>query len=265
MIRGDVWTPSRRQPRPDVAVVVCHGFKGFKDWGFFPYASRTLATRLGCPVVAFNFSGCGVGDDLESFTEPEAFGHNTFSLECADLNAVLSGLSEGKLGELTFPSIGRFGVLGHSRGGVAAILSGERADVVALVTWAAIASPMRYAAMFEGVEPGGFVEIVNARTGDVLPLYADVVDDLESNAERLDLEASLGRSRIPLMVIHGTEDPTVPPNDARRLTAASPHARLEFIDGAGHTFEVGHPFAEPSPELTAALGLTGEHFDRYLT
>ncbi|MDH3297303.1 MAG: alpha/beta fold hydrolase [Gemmatimonadota bacterium] len=264
MIRGDLWTPSVAT-LPDAAIVVCHGFKGFKDWGFFPFASETLATRLGCPVVAFNFSGSGVGEDLESFSERDAFGHNTFSRECADLDAVLGGLAEGRLGDLSFAGACRFGVLGHSRGGVAAILSAERPDVFALVTWAAIASPARYAELFEGVEPGGFVEVTNARTGDVLPLYRDVVDDLNTDGERFDLESSLRRSRIPLLVVHGTEDATVPSEDARHLARAGHRARLEFIEGAGHTFEVGHPFAGPSPELSVALALTADHFKRHLT
>mgnify|MGYP001812292490 CR=1 FL=1 len=264
VLRGDLWTPTAPVEGADTGLVICHGFKGFKDWGFFPFASRTLVSRLHCPVVSFNFTGSGIGDDPESFSEREAFGHNTFSRECADLEAVLDGLAEGRLGALSFPRVTRFGVLGHSRGGVATILSAERTDVVAIATWAAIASPLRYAALFEGVEPGGTVEITNARTGEVLPLYSDVVLDLEANRDRFDLNASLARSRVPLLVVHGTEDLAVPVEDGRQLAAAGVDASLEIIDGAGHTFEVGHPFMGPSPELTAALSFTGDHFERHL-
>jgi pimeloyl-ACP methyl ester carboxylesterase len=264
VLRGDIWTPGVPKDGADAGLVICHGFKGFKDWGFFPFASRTLATRLGCPVVSFNFTGSGIGDDLESFSECEAFGHNTFSRECGDLDAVLDGLAEGRLGASSFKAISRIGVLGHSRGGVATILSAERPEVVAIATWAAIASPMRYAALFEGVEPGAAVEITNARTGDVLPLFPDVLLDLQANRQRFDLDASLMRSRVPLLVVHGSEDSSVPVEDGRHLAAAGVDATLEIIEGAGHTFEVGHPFMGPSPELTAALSLTGDHFERHL-
>lgn len=263
VIRADYWTPADLL-HPHAAVVVCHGFKGFKDWGFFPHTSETLAARLGCPVVSFNFSGCGVGEDLESFSEPEAFGHNTFSRECSDLDAVLDGLEGGRFGDLQVPRADSIGVLGHSRGGVAAILAGERPGVVAVATWAAIASPFRYADAFEGVEPGGFVEVVNARTGDVLPLYRDVVDDLESDPSRFDLGASLGRSAVPLLVIHGSDDASVSPEDAHELAAAGHGVRLALIPGTGHTFGVGHPFAGPSVELDAVLDLTVDHFSRHL-
>jgi pimeloyl-ACP methyl ester carboxylesterase len=241
-------------------VVVCHGFKGFKDWGFFPHASETLAARLGCHVVSFNFSGSGVGEDLETFSEPESFGRNTFSKECADLDAILDGLAAGQLGDLRIPRAESVGILGHSRGGVAAILAGERPGVSAVTTWAAISSPFRYADAFENVGPGGFVEVTNARTGDVLPLYRDVVDDMEANPQRFDLESSLRRSAVALLVVHGTEDAAVSVSDAHQLADAGMGARLELIPGAGHTFEVGHPFAGPSPELSTAIDFTVEHF-----
>lgn len=264
-LRGDLWTPP---PSGDTdagrAVIVCHGFKGFKDWGFFPHAARHFAVRLGCPVVTFNFTGSGVGADFDSFTEREAFARNTFSKELEDLTAVLAGLEGGELGDVTFGPVGRLGVLGHSRGGVAAILAGELPPVRAIVTWAAIASVERYASMFVGLDEDEPVLVRNARTGDVLPLHRDVVEDMRAHPGRFDLAASLGRSGIPLLVVHGTGDTSVPPEDGRRLAAASPHARLALIEGAGHTFEAGHPFEGATPELERALELTVQHFDTHL-
>lgn len=264
ILRGDLWSPAEPAWPTDRAVLVCHGFKGFKDWGFFPHASSRLARELGCHVVSFNFTGSGVGADLENFTEPEAFGHNTFSKELDDTSAVLQGLEAGRLGEVVCPPATRIGVLGHSRGGVAAVLSGERPSVRAVATWAAIAAVERYAAMFEGLGPGEPARVRNARTGDVLPLYPDVVQDIRANADRFDLAASLRRSAVPLLVIHGMDDTSVPPEDARRLASASPRSRLELIEGAAHTFEVGHPFEGSSPELDRALDLTIQHFRTHL-
>ena len=53
-LRGTVWTVGDGKGRP--AVVVCHGFKGFKDWGFFPHLAHRLA-NAGLTTVTFNFSG----------------------------------------------------------------------------------------------------------------------------------------------------------------------------------------------------------------
>lgn len=268
ILRGDLWGTasggSSTKGADGRAILICHGFKGFKDWGFFPHAARHIAARLGCPVVTFNFTGSGVGADLQNFTEPEAFGHNTFTKEVEDAEAVLDGLEAGRLGDVDCPEAESIGTLGHSRGGVAAILSAERESVRATVTWSAIASVQRYAHLFEDVAPGEAVPVRNARTGQVLPLYPDVLRDIRENAERLDLAASLRRSGVPLLVIHGTVDTSVPPDDGRRLAAATGEARLELIEGAGHTFEVGHPFEGPSPELERVLDLTTGHFEAHL-
>ena len=112
-IRGDVWTTA--DTMADTAILVCHGFKGFKDWGFFPYLCEQLTQRLDITVVSFNFDGSGVRET--DFDDLSAFAHNTFSRELWDLEAILDGLAYGKLGDLTLPSISRFGLLGHSRGG----------------------------------------------------------------------------------------------------------------------------------------------------
>ena len=262
ILRGDLWTPASLA-RPDRAVVVCHGFKGFKDWGFFPHVGRRLAETLGCRVATFNFTGSGIGEDLENFTERDAFGRNTFGKEIADAGAVIDGLEAGRLGEQSFDAASRIGALGHSRGAVAAVLAGERSSVAAVVTWAGIGSVERYAALFENVPEGQPVPIRNARTGDVIPLYPDVLADIRAHTDAYDLEASLRSSGVPLLVVHGTEDATVPLEDAWRLSTAG-RARLELVEAAGHTFEAGHPFEGPTPELDRALQLTIDHFETHL-
>lgn len=63
-IRGEVRIPDG--PPPRVAVVMAHGFKGFKDWGFFPWVAEGMAAA-GYAVVTFNFSRNGIGADPERF------------------------------------------------------------------------------------------------------------------------------------------------------------------------------------------------------
>ena len=89
----DVRAAERRSPRP--AVVIVHGFKGFKDWGMFPPLAERLA-RAGFTAVSFNLSGSGV-DDAGEFTLPERFGRNTFSAELEDLGRVIDALGAGRL------------------------------------------------------------------------------------------------------------------------------------------------------------------------
>ena len=249
-------------PAEDAALVVCHGFKGFKDWGFFPWLCEQLAARTGVAVVSFNFDGSGVRE--WDFDDLEAFSHNTFSRELWDLEAILDGLAAGRLGDLNVPPASRFGLLGHSRGGATCILkAGQRAQVKGIVTWASISSVTRYEGFAAQWDAGETVIIPNARTKQDMPLERNVLDDMRANLERLDVLASAASLRIPVAVVHGTADESVPFEDARRIVeAAGDRARLVGVEGGTHTFQAGHPFAGPTPELEAAIDASVELFAR---
>jgi dipeptidyl aminopeptidase/acylaminoacyl peptidase len=236
-------------------VLVLHGFKGFKDWGMFPPLSQRLA-QAGFIVVSPNLSGSGV-DDEGDFSLPERFGHNTFSAELEDVRHVIDALMAGQLG---VPTPSTLGLVGHSRGGGIAVLQAARDPRVrALVTWAAISSVERWpSAQRSSWRAAGKTAIQNARTGQVLPLYTDVLDDIEQNASALDIEAAGRRIRIPWLVIHGTEDESVSFAEAERLKAASarPDTRLLPIQGGGHTFGAVHPWRATTPELSTVFDAT---------
>src|SRR3954470_13329220 len=170
----DVRAGGRSSPRP--AVVILHGFKGFKDWGMFPPLAERLA-RAGFTAVSPNFSGSGV-DDSGDFSRPELFGHNTFTAELQDTQSVLDALWRGELG---VPGPSSVGLLGHSRGGGISVLQTARDPRVnALVTWASISTVQRWSSSERATwRLAAKSEVRNARTGQVLPLYTDVLDDIE--------------------------------------------------------------------------------------
>ena len=262
VVRGDV----RGSAAGDAAIVVCHGFKGFKDWGFFPPTCEELALRVGCPVIGFNFSGSGVGPDLGSFSEPEAFATNTFSREVEDLEAVLDGLAEGRLGAARLVPPARIGILGHSRGAIAAALVGSRRpEVAALTVWGGLSRPGRYAELFPSDAPDDHVvEIRNLRTGEVLPLRRDVVDDLGRHGPALDPLAALHAGGTPLLAVHGERDEAVPVADGRAYAESAEISEFLLIEGAGHTFDARHPWVGATPAFERALDATARHFRRYL-
>lgn len=260
-IRGDLRLSEGEPPRSAIAVV--HGFKGFKDWGFFPYLCECLAHE-GHAVASLNFSLNGIGDDPTEFTELEAFARNTFSRDVGEILHVLGEMREG--GILPVPPT-KVGLLGHSRGGGEAILAADRdRRVDALVTWAAIAYLDRWPDETKAEwRRKGRIHVFNSRTGQEMPLDLTLLEDYERNRESLDIEAAASRlGRVPWLIVHGEEDTSVSVGDARRLKAADPHANLEIIPGAGHGFEAGHPFQGSTPELDRAIRLTSEHFRRHL-
>jgi dienelactone hydrolase len=249
----DVRSGGRGSSRPAVAII--HGFKGFKDWGMFPHLAERVA-RAGFTAVTFNLSGSGV-DDAGEFSLSERFGHNTFTAELQDLRQVLDSLMAGALG---VPVPSSLGLVGHSRGGGIAILhAADDPRVRALVTWAAISRVERWPAEQRGAwRSAGHTEIQNTRTGQILPLYTDVLDDIEQNAESLDIESAAARIRVPWLIVHGTADESVRFSEAEVLKAASSRkkTRLLEVERGGHTFGATHPWRTATPELDTVFDAT---------
>lgn len=262
VIRADVRRPGGTAPR--TAVIVAHGFKGFKDWGFFPFLCERLAGD-GHLVVSFNTSLNGIGPGLLEFTDLEAFGHNTVSREVGDLHWMVDRVMAGEWNGGRRPDA--LGVLGHSRGGGnSVIVASESGAVSSLVTWAAVSTFHRWSPEQErDWATDGVTFITNARTGQEMPLYRSVAADLSENSARFDVLEAASRVRAPWLIVHGTEDPTVPVHEADRLAGAGPGASLLLLEGSGHTFEATHPLESPAPALEEAVGATAAHFRRSLT
>lgn len=249
----DVRTGGRGSPRP--AVVTVHGFKGFKEWGMWPPFAERLA-RAGFTAVSLNVSGSGV-DAAGTFAFPDRFGHNTFSIELEDLRRIIAALYRGEL-EVLAPST--LGLVGHSRGGGISILQTARDPRVrALATWAAISTVERWQpAETQRWRATGVQEIKNARTGEVLPLYTDVLDDIERNAAALDIGAAAGRIQVPWLIVHGSADEAVSLAEGESLAQAArgPGAKALTIEGAGHTFGAAHPWSGSTPALDRVFDAT---------
>ena len=259
VVRTDVRRLAASEPR--TAVLVVHGFKGFKDWGFFPFLCERLAAD-GHLVVSFNGSRNGIGPNLLDFTDLDAFGRNTISHEVADVHWMLERLIAGEWSGGVRPEA--VGMLGHSRGGGTSIITAsEHHDVAALVTWAAVSTFHRWPAEWrEEWKRSGVVYVANARTGQDMPLHRSVCEDLDRNRRRFDLVAAAGRVAAPWLIVHGSDDETVPVAEARQLARAARRPTLEVVEGSGHTFEAVHPLDGVTSGLQAAVTATLAHFRR---
>ena len=119
-------------------VVLVHGFKGFKDWGFFPYLADRLA-QAGHVAIRVNFSLNGIGDEPGEFTRLDLFEQNSISQEMDDLNFLLDVLHREELREAGRIDRYRLGLVGHSRGGAVSLLvAAQNTTVSALATWSAV-------------------------------------------------------------------------------------------------------------------------------
>ncbi len=248
-------------------VVVCHGFKGFMEWGFFPYLAERLATR-GMTVVRFNLSGSGMTPGEDWVADTDAFRAATYSKDLAELCEILSAVGDRIAPDRA--DRGALGLFGHSRGGgtsiVASSVSPGRGDLKALVTWSAISTIERLTDReIELWRERGAFPVVNTRTGQELELGVAVLEDALANREQLNIERAAGIRDMPWLIVHGDADETVPFAEGERLAkAAREPARFLRIPGTGHTFGATQPFSGSTAPLEQALEATAAWFEEQL-
>jgi len=245
-IRGNIDAP--RDPR--ALVVIVHGFKGFKDWGFFPWLGEHL-THHHIVSCRFNMSRSGMGESPETFERLDLFAGDTYSKQLADLRVVVAHARS------QFPTLPLF-LLGHSRGGGIALLGAE--GVQGVITWSAIARADRWDEATKAQwRRDGFLDVVNARTKQVMRASTEILDDYEANARRLDILSAAARLEVPLLIVHGARDESVPVSEAREIAARATAASLCIIGKASHTYNAIHPLVHVPKELTLATEVTA-HF-----
>ncbi len=227
-------------------VLFCHGFKGFKDWGCWDLVARAFA-REGHVFCKMNFSHNGTTvDDPLNFADLEAFGHNNFTRELEDLERALDWLLAGDQLQAYGIDPDRVTLIGHSRGGATVLLKAHEDErVTRVVTWAGVADLENYRRpdLVDEWRAAGVRYIDNARTGQRMPLYFQLHEDLERHAERLNLERALRELTQPYLVVHGSLDAVVPYAAALHVYENSHNSQLETIMGGDHAFGGQHPWA----------------------
>jgi dipeptidyl aminopeptidase/acylaminoacyl peptidase len=244
-----------------------HGFKGYKDWGPFNLMAKQFAAS-GFVVAKINLSHNGTTPtERIDFPDLEAFGRNTFSKEVQDVHELTNVLlTEGEW--LNSMDKSKCFLLGHSRGGAIAFAVASKNDIFSKVaTWASVAdlekrfTPQQLAYW----RKEGVLYIPNARTGQQMPLYLDLLDDYEANRDVLNIAANVKKLKDagkPQLIIHGTNDETVPIEEAKDLKSRNPDAELTFIENANHTFGGMQPWKDAGlpRDMQQAVELTVNFF-----
>ena len=241
------------------ALIIAHGFKGFKDWGFFPYIGESFAQR-GWYVLQFNFSHNGVEGHSEEFTRLDKFAENTFSREVRELSEVIDAFVSGNVPHAEQTNSSSLATLGHSRGGGIALLEGVNDKrVKSITTWASVSTFDRYTdSQIERWRRDGYLEAKNARTGQIMRLNLSLLDDLKQNSQELEVLNATSSLKRPLLIIHGEVDLSVTIENGEQLHAAANPSLTEFlrIPKTGHTFGAVHPFQQTNNALETVVERT---------
>lgn len=251
-------------------ILFVHGFKGFKDWGFFNQLAGYFAEN-GFVFVKMNFSHNGTTPDHPvDFVDLEAFGKNNFSIEQDDMDNVLNWLQDYNN---PIPDVevdrNKILLLGHSRGGAAAVLKAWHDQRIKGVSaWAAINDLGHHFSKKEIQQwkSAGVMYIDNVRTGQRMPLYFQLAEDFDRNRNKFDVPRAIRELRIPFQLIHGSEDETLPVEMAHQSKRWNPRIELVILKGADHTFGGKHPWKKLKLPVNAekAADATIEFFRRFI-
>lgn len=251
-IRGDLDAP----PEAKALVVIVHGFKGFKDWGFFPWLAGTLfAHRFA--VCRFNMSRSGIDENPETFDRLDLFAEDTYSGQIADLQKVVRYCQQ----RVDAPVF----LVGHSRGGGVSLLAAEGIENLSgIVTWSAISHTDRWDDATKAIwRRIGYLEVENTRTKQMMRMSPRMLDDIEAHRDRLDILKCVAQIEQPILIIHGARDESVPVGESAEIESYAGNASRAVIAKAGHTYNAIHPLVNVPFELSMAAALTARFITVY--
>jgi pimeloyl-ACP methyl ester carboxylesterase len=249
-------------------VIFSHGFKGFKDWGPFDLVAEKFA-EAGLMYVKFNFSHNGTTIDHPlDFADLEAFGNDNLSIEMDDLGVVIDWVCSSdfpvEASEFTTEDLY---LMGHSRGGGISILKAkEDSRVKKVCTWASVNEFSKYwsAEELEKIKEEGIAFIGNARTKQMMPIKWQMYENYFANLDRLFVPDAVRSLQIPLLIIHGTKDETIPVEAAVEMSQWNKSSELLILEGANHNFGGKHPYTENNltNDLDVAVNASIDFFKR---
>lgn len=192
--------------KTDRWVVCSHGLVSDKSGSYEARCDRLV--EAGWSAVRFDHRGCGESDG--------GFEQSTLTARLADLAAVVDHLE-----------LERYAVFGSSFGGTVALLTAARDERVAAV---ATRAPVTDLSRLAALEPpaGEAVDL-----GDGYSLDSTFFEDLHEH----DVTGALERIDVPVGIVHGDEDASVPADDSvAALRYLSGDVWFERIAGEGHRF-----------------------------
>ncbi|MDB5281279.1 MAG: hypothetical protein JWO06_354 [Bacteroidota bacterium] len=243
---ADVYYVADGKKKP--VIVFSHGYRGFKDWGPFDLIAEKFA-EAGFVYVKFNFSHNGTTiDHPVDFVDLEAFGNDNISIELDDLGVVIDWVfsNDFPIEEIECDK-DRIYLLGHSRGGGISILKArEDKRVTKLCTWASLNEVSKYwtKEQLEQIKRDGVIFLPNTRTKQMMPIRWQMYENYYANLNRLFIPDAVRQLGIPFLIIHGTEDETVPVSCAVEMETWNSHAKLLLIEKGNHNFGARHPWTQ---------------------
>lgn len=231
--------------QPKQIVIFCHGYKGYKDWGAWNLVAENFAKNNFFFVkMSFSHNGGTIEQPID-FPDLEAFGNNNFTIELDDIDMVINWVLKNPSIQKEIDPM-RITLIGHSRGGGSVLIkSNEDKRITKVITWAGISdfgSKFTNKEQINAWKKNGVVYIENGRTKQQMPHYFQFYLNYKENESKLSIQGAVKKLKIPYLIIHGSEDETVPAKEAKDLLSWNSNNQLVVVENANHSFGSIHPW-----------------------
>ena len=218
LLHGIVRVPEGTGKFP--AVILCHGFNTNKDHELM-FGLWDAISRVGFVCLRFDFTGHG--ESKGSFRD------FTISQSIRDVKSAIDTLKASGIVDEK-----RIAIVAHGIGASVALLVASQESIKALVEISGIARLEDFISsrfsehQIKEWKRRGFIQF-----HDFDELSVEILKD----AERHDILASTGKLKCPLLIVHGTDDTSIPFENAREIFYhAKVQKTFELIEGADHFF-----------------------------
>lgn len=202
-------------------VIACHGFSGGKENRGWINVLADQLEAIGMGLVAFDFEGCGESEG--------DFSEITLSRQASNLIDVIEHVDK----EYGLPLI----LLGRSFGGSTILAGGSnRKEVVGYILWC---TPVFLEDTFSTIMPNEYRKLAKGESitytedNREIEMKPDLISDFSNHNMDSYLKDIEDR---PTLVIHGTDDKVVKPDNALYISKKLPHAKVYMVEGADHSF-----------------------------
>ena len=234
-------------------IVFVHGYMGFKDWGAWNLMGDFFI-KSGFGFCKFNLTHNGTSlENPTDFVDLDAFATNSYSKEKKDVLLALNWL------EKQFDVLPEIYLMGHSRGGGIALLSGTDSRIHAVITLASISSVQKRfsdSKMIDQWKKDTIRLITNQRTKQQMPHHYSQYEDFIENQKELDIQAAGKALKKPVCIIHGYDDASVSIEEGKEI-ADWTQTKLHVVENTDHVFGASHPWnsSEMPEKLTEVCNL----------